>query len=133
MRFGRQSRDLLVEQYFTLGFGYTEILGFFCIVHGIHLSLKHLKRILSKKGLRRRGNQSDPEEVVSAVENELRYSGSSIGYRQMHQRITLDYGQVVDRETIRKVLLALDPEGVHKRARHKLRRRKYMSKGPNYI
>ncbi|XP_068708455.1 uncharacterized protein [Montipora foliosa] len=61
------------------------------------------------------------------------HSGSSLGYRQMHQRITLDHGKVVDRETIRRILQVLYPEGVSQRARHKLRRRKYISKGPNYI
>ena len=36
---GQRSRDSLVEQYFNLGFAYTEILAFLCIVHGIQLSL----------------------------------------------------------------------------------------------
>ena len=130
---GQRSRDSLAEQYFNLGFGYTEILAFLCILHGIQLSLRHLKRILARKGLRRRGDQSDPVEVISAVEKELMHSGSSLGYRQMHQRVTLDHGKVVDRETIRRILQVLDPEGVRTRARHKLRRRKYISKGPNYI
>ena len=130
---GQRSRDSLVEQYFNLGFGYKEILAFPCIVHGIQLSLRHLKRILARKGLRRRGDQSDPVEVISAVEKELMHSGSSLGYRQMHQRITLDHGKVVDRETIRRILQVLDPEGVSQRARHKLRRRKCIPKGPNYI
>ena len=68
---GQRSRDSLVEQYFNLGFGYTEILAFLCIVHGIQLSVRHLKRILARKGLRRRGDQSDPVEVISAVEKEF--------------------------------------------------------------
>ena len=133
LRCGQRNRDPLIEQYFNLGFGYTVILGFLCIVHGIQLSLWHFKWILSRKGLRRGGNQTDPGEIISAVESELRHSGSSLGYRQMHQRITLDYGKVVDRETIRRILVVLDPEGVHNRAHHKLRRRKYMFKGPNFI
>ena len=61
------------------------------------------------------------------------HSGSSLGYRQMHQRITLDHGKVVDRETIRQILQVLDPEGVSQLVRHKLLRQKYISKGPNYI
>ena len=101
--------------------------------HGIQLSVRHLKRILARKGLKRRGDQSDPVEVISAVEKELMHSGSSLGYRQMHQRVTLDHGKVVDRETIRRILQVLDPEGVCTRAHHKLRRRKYISKDPNYI
>ena len=130
---GQRSRDSIVEQYFNLGFGYTEILAFLCIVHGIRLSLRHLKRILARKGLRRRGDQSDPVEVISAVGKELMHSERSLGYRQMHQRVTLDHGKVVDRETFLRIPQVLDPEGVRKRAHHKLRRRKYISKGQNYI
>ena len=40
---GQRSRDSLVEQYFNLRFGYTEIIAFLCILHGIQLSLRHLK------------------------------------------------------------------------------------------
>lgn len=40
---------------------------------------------------------------------------------------------IVGRETIRLVLVALDSNGVRERARHKLRRRQCLSKGPNFI
>ena len=133
LRSGERSRNLLIQEYFNLGFGYTEILAFLCIVHGIRLSLRHLKRILCRIGLRRRGTSSNLHDVVSAVEQELSHSGSLVGYRQMHQRITLDYGMIVNRETIRRILVVLDPNGVRERTRHKLRRRQYLSKGPNYI
>ena len=101
LRSGERSRNLLIQEYFNLGFGYTEILAFFCIIHGIRLSLRHLKRILCRIGLRRRGMSSNLHDVVSAVEQELSHSGSLVGYRQRHQRITLDYGMIVNRETIR--------------------------------
>ena len=120
LRSGQRSRNLLIQEYFNLGFGYTEILAFLCILHGIHLSLCDLKRILCRNGLRRRGTSSNLHDVISAVEQELSHSGSLLGYRQMHQRITLDYGMIVDRETIRQILVALDPSGVRERARHKL-------------
>ncbi|KAK3730126.1 hypothetical protein QZH41_004830 [Actinostola sp. cb2023] len=51
----------------------------------------------------------------------------------MHQRLRLDYSLRVNRETVRIILRSLDPEGVLLRSRHKLRRRQYRSKGPNYI
>ena len=130
---GQRSRDSLIEQYFNLGFGYTEILAFLCIVHGSQLSVRHLKRILARKGLRRRGDQSGPFEVISAVDKELMCNGGLLGYCQMHQRVTLDHGKVVDRETICRILQVLDPEGVRTHVLHKLRRRKYKSKGLNYI
>lgn len=105
---GQWGRNLLIQEYFNLGFGYTEILAFLCIVDGIRLSLCHLKGI----GSRRRGMSSNPHDVVSAVEEELSHNGSLLGYHQMHQRITLDYGMIVDRKMIWQILVVLDPNGV---------------------
>ena len=107
-----------------------------CVSSGVlepELPTRQLKRILRSKGLTRRQNYSDPAEVVAAVERELRGSGSLIGYRQMHQGLRTDYGLVVDRETVRTILKTLDPDGVERCLKRKLKRRKYHSKGPNYI
>ena len=129
----QNNRDACIIQYFSLGFGYAEILGFLSFVHGINLSLRQLKRILQKNGLKRRKVMYDPGSVISAVEYEIHRSGGSLGYRQMQLRLRLDYGLTVDRETVRKSLALLDPEGVHPRSCHKLKRRQYASRGPNYI
>ena len=51
----------------------------------------------------------------------------------MHQRLRTDYGLVADRKTVRRILKTLDPDGVERRSKRKLKRRKYHSKGPNYI
>ena len=93
-------RDNVITTYFHLGFNYVEILSFLVLSHGIRLSIRQLKRILRNQGLFRRRNPSDPHEIVNAVERELRGSGSSIGYRLMHQRLRNDCGLVVDRETL---------------------------------
>lgn len=126
-------RNVVIEQYFQLGLDYSEILISLLLFHGITLSLRQLKRILARKGLRRRKNQSSPYEIVEAVEQEIRKTGSLLGYRQMHQRLRLDYGIVTSKESVRTALSFLDPEGVSLRSRHKLKRRKYFAKGPNYV
>ncbi|KAJ7385288.1 hypothetical protein OS493_016362 [Desmophyllum pertusum] len=126
-------RDELIEHYFHLGLGYDEILLFLLMLHGITLSIRQLKRILRHRGLGRRANRSDPRQVYQAIEEELRGSGSTIGYRQMTQRLVLDYRLVVDKETVRELLKILDPEGVATRSRHRLRRRQYRTKGPNHV
>lgn len=126
-------RDSLVEGYFRLGINYVEILAFLIMCHGINLSMRQLKRILRERGLTRRKQQSPVNEIVDAIENELEGSGRLIGYRLMHQKLGLSYGLVVDRETVRVVMKALDPEGVERRSRHRLVRRKYHAGGPNFI
>jgi hypothetical protein len=43
------NRDEIIEKYFNLGLNYVEILGFLVNIHGIRLSLRQLKRILSMR------------------------------------------------------------------------------------
>ena len=126
-------RDNFILTYFHLGFSYVKILSFLVMSHGISLSIQQLKRTLRNQGLFRRRNLSDPREVINAVEQELRGSGCSLGYRLMHQRLRNDYGLIIDRETVRLTIKALDAEGVERRSRRRLKRRKYWARGPNYI
>ena len=126
-------RDELIARYFQLGLQHWEILAFLMITHGIQLSLRQLKRILLSKGLRRRNDTSDMEDVLKAIEKELNGSGSIVGYRGMWQRLVSDHNLVIDKETVRHILKIVDPEGVELRSRHRLRRRQYRGKGPNYI
>ena len=130
---GLQDREELVERYFMLNFNYSEIIAFLALGHGVLLSLRHLKRILRRRSLRRRGQPSDGWDVIAAIEKELSGSGSSIGYRQMHQRLQISHHLQFDRETVRQIVKALDPDGVEMRSRRKLQRRKYRSKGPDFI
>ena len=81
-------RDELIERYFRTELGYNEILIVLGLLHGITLSIRQLKRILRSRGLRRRVNRSD--QVCRATEEELRGSGSTIGYRQMTQRLVIN-------------------------------------------
>ena len=126
-------RDTSITKYFQCGFLYKEILAFLAIYNGTILSLRQLKRILSRLHLRRRRHHSSAEEVLNTISTELSGSGSSLGYRLMHQRLRVDHGIVVDKESVRHILKALDPEGVELRSRRSLRRRNYYSKGPDYL
>ena len=88
-------RDDLIERYFQLGLQYWEILAFLLLSHGIVLSLRQLKRILARRGLRRRNNTSDVDTVLKAVETELNGSGRIVGYRGMWQRLQQDHNLVI--------------------------------------
>ena len=102
----------LIERYFHMGLGYSEIVLFWGLLHGYVLSIRQLKRILQQRGLGRRRNRSNIEEVYRAIRRELRGSGSMMGYRQMTRRLLHGHGVVVDKETVRELLKILDPEGV---------------------
>ena len=93
-------RNSLTECYFSLGFGYSEMLSFLFLVHGKRLNFRQLKRILLSKGLRRRRNHRELREIIDAVEREFEGSVSLIGYCQMHHGFRNDYGLVIKRESV---------------------------------
>ena len=126
------TRDELIEEYFNMGFTNQEIINCLLLNNGISISPRHLKRILAKRNLRRR--RSSPfNEIIDAIQQELDGSGSIVGYRSMWQRLVVGYRLSVTKEFVRKALRIMDPEGVDKRLRHRLQRRQYSSKGPNYL
>ena len=84
------NRERLIEHYFNLGLSYAEILCFLVAVHGIHISLRQLKRILKQLGLRRRGNLDSINKVITNVESELPGSGRSAGYRAIQRFLRRD-------------------------------------------
>ena len=127
------SREQLIQEYFFLGFSYIEILEFLLIYHNISISMRHLHRLLREMGLRRRLPNTKWNEIIYAIEKELAGPGRNLGYRGMQARLRLYHGLVVDRETVRQILKFVDPEGVSARRRRRLKRRKYSSKGPNYL
>lgn len=58
----------LVRMYFEAGFSYVVILRFMKTLHSITLSLRTLKRLLSKMGLRRRNLTTDLKTVADHIE-----------------------------------------------------------------
>ena len=114
---GNAERGDIIETYFHLGMNYKEILLLIRLRHGFYLSMRQLKRILKSRGLGRRINHSDLQEVSRCIEMELRGSGSTIGYRQMTQRLSR-VSACVDKDTVRDLLEILDPEGVEARSKH---------------
>jgi len=101
-------------------------------VHGINISIRQLHRYLREQNLYRKRNQSSIADVTDYIESQLIGSGSSIGYRQMHQRCLI-HGLRVSRRNVSYILQVLDPLGVETRRRNCLRRRLYYSQGPNWV
>lgn len=124
--------DLIIEDYFRRGFANREILTLLEEVHDIKLSLRTLERKLQRNQLWRRRNKTDEAEVASFISQQLQTSGQQHGYRWMHQKCWMA-GLITDRETVRQLMRLLDRNGVDLRAHNRLRRRIYVSRGPNYV
>ena len=59
-------RNSLITDYFNLGLSYHEIAAFLASFHDVILSVRQVKRILRRLGLRRRLNQSDVGDVATS-------------------------------------------------------------------
>lgn len=130
------NKENLIRSYFIQGFTNTEIAGFLALQHGVILSVRTVKRILKRMGLRRASvtNESPIEQIVRAILEELENScGSFMGYRQLTRRLRRKYNLHVRRDTIMKYIRIIDPEGVERRKKRRLKRRKYTTPGPNFL
>ena len=123
---------MLVQFYFQLGFKHMEILESLAHMHGIIISLRTLKRILSKAGLYRRKNWSDILDVALYLVEQLEIAGQLHGYKLLHLKC-IQNGFVVNQNTVRLLLHILDPNGISTRKRNRLRRRMYQNPGPDFM
>jgi len=64
---------------------------------------------------------------------ELKGNGSIVGYRTIWQKLVVEQKLTVSKELVWNVPRIMDPEGVERCSRHRLQRREYHAKGPNFI
>ena len=100
-------------------------------VHNIKLGKRQLHRILRSMSLNRRHRKTPINQVICCIKDLIQGSESLFGYRLMHQKLR-SMGYVIDQHSVRLILKTLDPDGVSARARKRLRRRTYISVGPNF-
>ncbi|OWF50141.1 hypothetical protein KP79_PYT14099 [Mizuhopecten yessoensis] len=125
-------RGELLKNYFLLGLKHDDICWILNHRHGYSLSSRQLIRLLHKASLYRYKHEADIMTVADLIQSEQRGSGVMHGYRWMYQKMKCQ-GINARKEEVRLLMSILDPAGTELRRRHKLRRRLYCSKGPNYI
>ena len=124
-------RDTLIRLYYGLGMHYRDIVDILALKHGLVISKRHLARLLKSMGLGRR-RYGDIANVILFIERELGCSGALHGYRWMYQKC-IDNGLQVRKEDVRLILAALSPDARTARQAHRLTRRTYYARGPNFI
>ncbi|KAL7870469.1 hypothetical protein SRHO_G00079660, partial [Serrasalmus rhombeus] len=124
--------DDLIRLYFRLSFSNKEILAILAHNNQTLISVRTLKRICKRLGLFRRKNQTDLQEVLAFVQQEIMTSGQMQGYRWLHLR-AVQRGFVVSQDTIRRIIKLVDSQGVELRRARRLRRRQYSCRGPNAL
>ena len=123
-----------VSSYWRAGYRYSTILMFLSAYHGIFWTLRQLKYFINHKlGLRRRGNQSPIANVRQAIDYELSGTGRLLGYRAMTRRLQREYNLSIGRHVVMTLLQNIDPNGVNRRRRRRLERRRYRCPGLNAV
>lgn len=131
MEFNRDQENI-IRTYFRQGYTYINIKNIL-EKHGISLSTRHIQRIITNLGLKRKNINEDLDQIIFTICAELEGSGSCLGYKAMWSRLKLVYGLNVYRQTVFELLQILDPEGVEHRAKYRLKRRLYAVVGPNFM
>lgn len=127
-----ESEKEAIEGYFYSGFTYESIISFLSKYNGIVMSLSTLKRRLALYDFKRNKKDIDLSDVEGMIRHELDGPGCISGYRGMWHTLRVKYNIHVPRVEVERLMRKLDPEGVEERKRHKLKRRKYGSPGPNH-
>ncbi|KAJ8671306.1 hypothetical protein QAD02_002565 [Eretmocerus hayati] len=134
----RNNHDLFlrveVRKYFYERYTYKEMIRMLEKCSKIQISLRNLKRLLKEMGLKRKRVIESPIGLVrAAILQELDGPACDIGYRPMWQRLRADYYLDVKQETVLEVMRELDPVGIERRSKYRLKRRIYRVLGPNHI
>nr|XP_022338659.1 uncharacterized protein LOC111134127 [Crassostrea virginica] len=95
------------------------------------MSCRHLKRRMARLNLRRRRYSLDM--AIRAIQEEMMFSGQTLGCRSMKRRLLQKHGIFMGRDDVLCLLRIIDPDGVDIRASHCLTRRMYLNNGPNYL
>ncbi|XP_060608250.1 uncharacterized protein LOC132760318 isoform X1 [Ruditapes philippinarum] len=123
----------LVKHYFYCGFSYPEIILLLFVINNIKISLRQLNRVLKCNNLRRRTGYTPDHIVLDYISKEIETSGQCIGYRSMWKRLTNEHKLRVPRNKVLSFMKTIDPDGINFRKAHRIKRRKYRIKGPNYV
>ncbi len=124
----------IVENYFHLGYKYDLIVSLLKNEHGIEMTVRTLKRRLKSYQLSRRGDNENFDEghIRNIIRQEMESAGGSLaGYRKMWHILRLKHHLHVPWKIVAKILRELDPEASDMRRRKRLKRRQYISQGPN--
>lgn len=126
----------IIRCYHRRGLSHKEIHFLLKIRHGQNYSFQYLKRkLIPRLNLNnRRGerNLTDFDEVLGHIQNEMKLK-PDISISDVFFRLKTIHGCIVRRELVRQIMKTLDPVGVSLRKGNKLKRRQYLSKGPNWL
>jgi hypothetical protein len=121
----------IIENYFHLGYKYDIIVQLLKDRHNIVMNVRTLKRKLALLKLKRRGNQIIEQDIRNIIKDEIKDAGCLSGYRKIWHVLRIKHHLHVPRTLVARILHELNPEASNLRKARKLKRRQYLSSGPN--
>lgn len=121
-----------ITYYFNCGYTYDAIIDFLKTHHGISISLRTLNRRLKEYNLKRKNVTVDEANVRNLVKLEMANAGEQSGYRTIWHALRIIHNIHAPREMVSRILRELNPAASDARRAKKLKRRKYLSPGPNH-
>lgn len=125
------NEQTVITEYFRKGYEYSTIVELLQKEHNVVMSLRTLKSRLSHYGLKRRNVIYDEVLVRQRIDKILSGPGCIGGYRSVWHTLQLE-GMQVPRDVVERIVKELDPEGCEERRAKRLKRRQFVSPGPNY-
>jgi hypothetical protein len=122
---------VVITKYFKKGFEYSAIVEMLEKEHGVTMSIRTLKSRLNGYGLKGRNVVYDKDIVKQCIDELLNGPGCMGGYRSIWHTLQLE-GIQVPRDVVEGIVRELDPEGCEERKAKQLKRRRFVSPGPNY-
>jgi uncharacterized membrane protein len=121
-----------IEYYFHLGYKYEDIVKLLGIYHGVSMTVQTLKRKLQKYNLKKKNVNTDEQELRTIIQQEIEGAGRLAGYRKIWHVLRIKHHIHAPRKVVADIVHDLDPEASRARKGNRLKRRKYMSYGPNH-
>ena len=126
-------KDILVK-YFKKRFTRAEIQGLLEKIYDKKLSKMTIKRKLHALGLKRKYyEESDMILIATSLVEELFSSGYNLGIKAVWEKILKKHSIVAKRETVYTLMKIIDSERLANRFCNRLKRRVYLSPGPNFL
>ena len=122
----------LITECFHRRYPYNTIVGLLEKLDGLRMYLKTLKRKLKELRLKRKRGDYDEDSLWELIKQEMQGEGSLAGYRYIWHSLRLKYHLNVPRSLLASIMKEIDPKGVKETRSTRLKRRVYISDGPNF-
>ena len=127
-----------IRYYFTRGFEYKDIISILEKHHNFRITYRTLLRRLKQYGLSKKLSRCNGENynilqrARTRINEIMNGPGSCGGYRTVWHTLEME-GIRVPRMFVQCYLKERDPEASENRRRHRLKRRQYRNRGPNFV